>query len=314
MKTSHYAVKENTSWKGLIFLSLLICLDSSFLSSPRAGKGSPQEQAGIPEISTPGNEYMVDVGGRKLHCFTFGDGTPAVVLVSGFGTSQDNWNPVIPVLAAQTTVVTFDRAGIGKSEIGDLPAHGEQSARDLHVLLGKLNVPGPCILVGHSYGGSVARLFASMYPDDVAGLILEETQHEDNFSEMKKILKGKDRETFEQVFADALITPENPRTEGDYRSVTREQLKRSRPLPRLPFVVLTCRDRANAMKPMFSDGAIAEMNKLDVALMSMLAALVPGGKQIMIEGTGHYVHVDRPDALLAPLVEMIKEVREKRKK
>ena len=294
-------------------LSLLLCLDSNFISSPRAGMGSPQEQSGIPEISTPKNEYMVDVGGRKLHCFKYGDGSPAVILVSGFGTSQDNWNPVIPVLAAQTTVVTFDRAGIGKSEIGDLPAHGGQSAKDLHVLLGKLNIPGPCILVGHSYGGSVARLFASMHPDDVAGLILEETQHEDNFNEIRKLLKGKDLETFEDVFADALTAPVDPRTEGDYRSVTREQLKSSGPLPRVPFVVLTCRDRANAMKPMFSDVAIEKMNKLDVALMSKLAASIPGGKQIMIEGTGHNVHVDKPDALLAPLVEMIKEVREKKK-
>jgi len=51
--------------------------------------------------------------------------------------------------------VTYDRAGIGKSEIGDLPTHGEQSAKDLQVLLDKLGVPRPYILVGHSYGGGI---------------------------------------------------------------------------------------------------------------------------------------------------------------
>lgn len=314
MRTNLFTITKNTLWRSLIFQALIICLVARFLSNPLAGKGSPQEQAKIPEISTPRTEYMVDVGGRKLHCFTHGDGSPAVVLVSGFETSQDNWNPVIPVLAAHTKVVTFDRAGIGKSEIGDLPTHGEQSAKDLHVLLGKLNIPGPYILVGHSYGGNVARLFASLYPLDMGGLILEETQHEDNFTEMGKILKGKDLETFEQVFAGALTAPVNPKTEGDYRSVTREQLKGSRPLPRMPFVVLTCRGRAEAMKPMFSDGAIEEMGRLDSALMSKLAASIPGGRQIMIEGTGHYVHVDKPEALITPLVGMIKEVREKGKK
>ena len=98
-------------------------------------------------------ESMIDVGGRKLHCCVYGSGSPTVVLVSGLEAPQVYWNPVIPDLAAKTTVLTYDRAGIGKSEIGDLPTHGEQSARDLHVLLDKLGLPKPYILVGHSYGG-----------------------------------------------------------------------------------------------------------------------------------------------------------------
>jgi hypothetical protein len=62
---------------------------------------------------------------------------------------------------------------------------------------------------------------------------------------------------------------------------------------------------------MFSDAAIEELVKLDVALMSKLAGSVPGGRQIMVEGTGHYVHVDKPEILIAPVVEMIKRVKEK---
>jgi len=50
-----------------------------------------------------------------------------------------------------TTVVTYDRAGVGKSEIGALPAHGEQSAKDLHALLEAVGAPRPFILVGHSF-------------------------------------------------------------------------------------------------------------------------------------------------------------------
>jgi pimeloyl-ACP methyl ester carboxylesterase len=252
---------------------------------------------------------MVDVGGRRLHSFTYGSGSPTVVLVSGLESPQEYWNSVIPALAAKTTVVTFDRAGIGKSEIGDLPTHGEQSAKDLRVLLDQLTVPRPFILVGHSYGGSVVRLFASMYPGAVAGLILEETQHEDILIEMRKLLKGKDLETLEQVLVPRFDAPENPRTEDDYRNATKEQLRKSKPLPRIPFVVLTCSDRAKAMQPMFSDGAIEEIAKVDSALMDRLAASVPGGKRIVVEGAGHNVHVDKPEALIAPVLEMIKEVK-----
>jgi pimeloyl-ACP methyl ester carboxylesterase len=257
---------------------------------------------------------MIDVGGRRLHCFTYGNGSPTVVLVSGLDSPQNNWNPVIPGLAAQTTVVTYDRAGIGKSEIGDLPTHGEQSAKDLRVLLDKLSVPRPYILVGHSLGGYVVRIFAFMNPGDVGGLILEETQHEDMLSELRQILKGQDLETFDKVLAPRFDTPKSPKTEGDYRNVTREQAKRSTPLPRIPFVILTAVGRARAMKPMFSDAAIEEMAKLDPALMEKLAASIPGGRQIMVEGTGHYVHVDKPEALIAPVVEMIQRVKEQKRK
>jgi len=255
---------------------------------------------------------MIDVGGQKLHCCVYGNGSPTVVLVSGFEAPQAYWNSVIPDLAAKTTGVTFDRAGIGESEIGDLPTHGEQSAKDLRVLLDKLGVPRPYILVGHSYGGSVVRLFASMYPDDMGGLILEDTQHEDVLNELRKILKGKYLEAFDQLVAARFSAPENPKTEADYRNITREQVSKSKPLPRIPFVILTSPDRAKAMQPIFSDEAIEKIAKLDWALNNKLAALIPGGRQIIVEGAGHNIHVDKPEALIAPVVEMIKEVSEKK--
>lgn len=296
-----------------IVAGILTCISTDLRSVSQASMSSPETRGELPEISTPRTESMIDVGGRRLHCFVYGNGSPTVVLVSGLEIPQEYWNSVIPELAARATVVTFDRAGIGKSEIGDLPTHGVQSARDLRALLDKLRVPKPYILVGHSYGGSVARLFASMYPDDMGGLILEETQHEDVLDGMRNVLKGRDLETFEQVLVPGFEAPENPKTENDYRNATREQLRKIRPLPRIPFVILTCVDRAKAMQPMFSDEAIEELAKLDSALMNQLTASVPGGRQIMVEGTGHNIHVDKPEALTAPVVEMIEEVKEKKR-
>jgi hypothetical protein len=77
--------------------------------------GSPQEQKQgqlkFREISTLRIEHMIDVGGRKLHCCVYGNGSPTVVLVGGLEAPQAYWNSVIPGLAAKTTVVTYDRAG-----------------------------------------------------------------------------------------------------------------------------------------------------------------------------------------------------------
>ena len=141
--------------------------------------------------------------------------------------------PVFPALAMD-------------AQLGGLPAHGERSAQDLYVLLGKLDVPKPYILVGHSYGGSVARLFASLYPDDIGGLVLEDTQHEDVFQAMRSVLTGKDLSAFDRLMAERFSTPEHPQTEADYRETTREQIKKSRPLPQIPYVVLAAAGRAVA--------------------------------------------------------------------
>ena len=269
-----------------------------------------QERFRIPEISTPKTEKMVDVGGRKLHGCFYGEGSPAVILVSGHGATQTYWNPVIPDLAAQTTVVTFDRAGNGKSEINDLPTHGLQSAKDLHSILEKMDVPKPYILIGHSYGGDVVRLFASLYPDDMGGMILEDAQHEAVLDEQRKILKGRDLEILEEMAA-RFSPPENPETEGDYRNITIEQLKNNQRLPEIPFVVLTAGNRSQAMPPVFSEEAKAKIAKLGVELQKKVVTLIPGGKHIIVDGVGHNIHLEKPDALIGPVIDMISNARNK---
>jgi len=280
------------------------------INSAQERKGSSQEAFRIQDISTPRIEKMIDVGGRNLHCFVYGKGSPTVALVSGFGAPQTYWNTVVPELATQTTVLTHDRAGIGKSEIGELPTHGIQAATDLHTLINKLNLPKPYIVVGHSYGGSIVRLFASMYPDDIGGIILEDSQHEDILEEQQKILKGKDRELLEKMVS-RFATPDNPKTEGDYRYITMEQVKNCEPLPQVPFVVLTAGDRSKGMPPIFSEEANKKMAELGIELQKKLVAMIPGGKHIIAEGVGHNMHIEKPEALITPVIEMIKEVRNK---
>src|SRR4030042_900043 len=97
-----------------------------------------------------------------------------------------------------------------------------------------------------------------------------------------KNFEGKELEAFDQLMADRFSTPENPKTEADYRNMTREQLRKSKPLPRIPFVVLSSAGRAKAMQPLFSDAAIEKMEKSDGDLNNKLAALIPGGRLIVV--------------------------------
>ncbi|TFG39389.1 MAG: alpha/beta fold hydrolase [Syntrophobacterales bacterium] len=214
--------------------------------------------------------------------------------------------PIVDLLNAEiATVVTYDRAGYGKSETGNLPVHGRQSADDLHVLLGKLGVPKPYLLVGHSYGGRIVRLFASAYPGDTAGLILEEASHEDLPEAQLEALTGKDRETLAAMIAPFRATVSDPRTETEYMAVTVEQLRRSGPLPRVPLVVITSASRGSGLPMVFSPESQARLTDVAMAMQKKLVDLVPGGRQILVEGAGHNVHLDQPEAVITSIREMV---------
>jgi len=265
----------------------------------------------IPDIAIDKIEKMIDVGGRELHCFVYGSGSPSVVFISGFNAPQKYWNSVLPDLSKKATLVTYDRPGYGKSEIGKLPLHGEHTAKDLHALLEKLNIPKPYIIVGHSYGGDIARLFVSMYPKDIGGLILEDTQHEDILNEQRKILKGQDLKILEDM-VNRMSKPINPKTELDYRTTTKEQLRESESLPIVPYLVITSGERSKSVPPMFSEQGREKLILLGTELQKRLLKLIPDGKQIIAEGVGHNIHIEKPEILIDAITKMIDEVKKKK--
>ncbi|MFC2117168.1 alpha/beta fold hydrolase [Bacteroidota bacterium] len=254
-------------------------------------------------------EKMIDLGEERIiDCKIYGKGSPTVVFVSGFNASQSNWDPVLPFLFKKATVLTYDRPGIGKSKKGNLPLDGVQSAKDLKALLEKLDVPKPYIVVGHSLGVDIVRLFVSMFPENVGGLILEDGSHESLLDEQLKTLEGKDLETLKKM---ALGTnrPTNPQSEISYRKETIEQLRNSPVLPHVPFVVITSGNRANAVPPVFSESGKKDLIKLGKELQQRLVDLIPGGKHIIAEGVGHNIHIEKPEILVEPIVEMINKIK-----
>jgi pimeloyl-ACP methyl ester carboxylesterase len=128
----------------------------------------------------PAPGEMVEVGGHRLHLHCTGEGgAPTVVMDSGLGGTVLDWQLVQPELAKSTRVCTYDRAGMGWSEAGAQPRTSEQIARELHALLGNAGVEGPYVLVGHSFGGTNMQVYASQYPDEVAGMVLVDSALED---------------------------------------------------------------------------------------------------------------------------------------
>ena len=147
------------------------------------------------EVSNSGG--LVDIGGgRKIYLKCRGTGSPTVVLISGTRGAHDDWtdlidpkNPVgatkpdesavFPQVSKFTQVCAYDRPGTTRNDNTVTastpvrqPTTAQQGVADLHALLIAAREPGPYILVGHSWGGLIARLFASTYPDQVSGLVL----------------------------------------------------------------------------------------------------------------------------------------------
>jgi pimeloyl-ACP methyl ester carboxylesterase len=120
---------------------------------------------------------LVRVNERRMHIHVTGEGTPTVIFESGMGASCLSWMLVQPLVAQFTRAVSYDRAGHGWSDPPRWPRTAQKIAQELHMLLDAASVPGPYILVGHSFGGYVNRAFAHLYRNEVIGMVLVDSLH-----------------------------------------------------------------------------------------------------------------------------------------
>jgi pimeloyl-ACP methyl ester carboxylesterase len=123
---------------------------------------------------------LVDIGSHRLHLNCAGQGTPSVVFDAALGGSSLSWSLVQPAVSRLTLTCSYDRAGFGWSDPGPLPRTAGRVAGELRLLLDRA-VPPPFLLVGHSFGGLVMRIFAARHPDKVAGLILVDPAHPEDW-------------------------------------------------------------------------------------------------------------------------------------
>jgi steroid delta-isomerase-like uncharacterized protein len=136
------------------------------------------------EIPAPGR--LVDVGGHRLHLHCLGEGGPMVVIDAGVGGWSIFYRGIQERVAAETRTCAYDRAGLGWSEPGPAPRTSARMAEELHALLDGAGLEPPFVLVGHSLGGYNARLFADRYPAEVAGVVLAESAHEEQWERLPR--------------------------------------------------------------------------------------------------------------------------------
>jgi len=133
----------------------------------------------VSPTAAPGT--LVDVGGFRLHIHCSGEGSPAVILDAALGGSSVSWSLVQPELAKLSRVCSYDRAGFGWSDAGPVPRTAGRIAEELHTLLDRAGVAPPFLLVGHSFGGLVAQIFAHRFRRKTAGMVLVDPAHAEDW-------------------------------------------------------------------------------------------------------------------------------------
>ena len=158
--------------------SILFAMLASSSSSTAAA--AEQDKVVISDTAYTHAQWLVEVEpGRRLNLYCLGHGTPTVVFESGLTDETVTWALVQPAIAAHTRACSYDRAGIGYSDPQRRPGDSANVVDDLHRLLTAASIKPPYVLVGHSLGGMHVRLYADVYPKEVAGMVLVDPSHED---------------------------------------------------------------------------------------------------------------------------------------
>ena len=266
-----------------------------------SGDGTPL----LPETAAdpPANAALVDVGGRGLYRADAGEGGPTVVLEAGLGDSAATWAGIIPAIAAATRVVGYDRANAnaGASDRAPMPRTANDAVDDLHAMLRAADVPGPYVLVGQSTGGLFVRLYASRFPDEVAGLVLVDASHEEQDARRQDLVSP-------ELFA-AEQQAIQANAEGIDLGESFAQMREARataPLKPMPLVVLSAGLEEPAMYP--AGWPMDAEAALHAELQADLAGLVPDGRLVVAEQSGHYVQQSRPDLVVAAIRDVVQAV------
>jgi pimeloyl-ACP methyl ester carboxylesterase len=328
-------------WAGRIFLSILALLLVLVVTTLLLGVKAKADL--IAQYPPPGQ--MVDVGGYRLHIDCQGNGSPTVVMEAGLTEPSLMWALVQPQVSTTTRVCVYDRAGLGWSDTSPKPRTAEVMVEELHTLLQNTDVAEPYVMVGHSTGGMLVRLYAHSYPAEVVGMVLVDAQHEDQFARLSTEIQQGIKAMFAQSDQDLPL----------YRAVVTTGIGALVPsigaladTPQLPNPARQAVSALALSDPKFVEARVAEQDAIfesleqvraahitslgniplivlskgiaDTPMPGMtpeehmqwwfelqteLAALSPQGQFIVADQSGHHIQLDQPDLVIDAIEQVL---------
>ena len=259
----------------------------------------------------PAGLRAVDIGGRRLAYRDVGEGGPVVVLEAGLDYGSDTWSRVQPAVVAFARVMSYDRAGLGASDPAPTPRSVGAMGDDLHALLDAAHIPGPYVLVAHSLGGLIVRLYAHRYPAEVAGMALVASSHPDQWD---RWADGVPPETPGESVALAHMRrrlwkdPAHALPEGLDLPASRAQLREATTLDNRPLVVVTP-GREGEPSPDWPAALNTHMARVNRELQQELIRLSSNSAQVTAAQSGHFIQTDEPEVVVAAVRRVIDELR-----
>ncbi len=267
---------------------------------------------------------LVDIGGgRKLYLRCKGTGSPVVILEAGLRNRADIWSAkpesgeaVLPAVAVFTRVCAYDRPGttlgtdqLSRSDPVPMPRTAEDAMADLHALLQAAAIPAPYVLVGHSTGGLIIRLYASTYPKEVIGLVLV-----DSISEgLQTAMTPEHWKVYDRLL---LVDP--PKELAHYKDLETidfdasfDQMRRAAkrtPLASIPLIVIS-KSRPFELPPDVPAWLPATLERAWSAGQQQLAQLLPDTPHLIATNSSHYVQIEQPQLVIDSIREVVDAVR-----
>jgi len=286
---------------------------------------------------------LVDIGGRKLHLNCQGVGSPTVVVETGGGSFSMEWALVQAPVSKFTRICVYDRAGYAWSDRGAVDDGISEIVDDLHLLLSAAEIKPPYVLVGQSLGSLYARAYQRRFPEQVTGMVFVDGTHENDirlvvngqrtalsqitpeqvprahadylksvptlkagsagappFDRLSPVQQAQRQWAFEKIVRDMGWLPNTVAAAESWReefaALRAQRLSRDHVLGSLPLRVL---ERSKDTTEVW------HRQQLE------LAALSSASKLITAEGSGHMIHLERPDLVAGAIQSVIAESRAK---
>lgn len=254
------------------------------------------------KIIQSSNDSYATIGRSKIFYHAYGKGNTTVVFVSGLGDDHNTWQTVQDSISGFAYTISYDRAGLGKSEY-----HGEKKdiaslAHELHLLVNTIKAHKPFILVGHSLGCQIVKEYSFLYPHDIKGIIFVDP----GYNEEKLRARVADSVWQQREQALKKYLPE-------FNAAQKAELKKAnessaisdgiKSLPKVPIVLFT----ATHINPDFPASAVEFKVKEETHLLWLRS--LPGAQHIYVPESRHYIQNDAPQKVVDAVSKMISSER-----
>jgi pimeloyl-ACP methyl ester carboxylesterase len=226
-----------------------------------------------------------------------GQRCPTIVMLNGSGGALEGWHRLFPEIEALGTVVTYDRPGVGGSGRPREAQLGTTVVLQLRALLREIGAKPPFLLVGHSFGGLHANLFARLYPSETCGVLFLEATAPDDVLNTKRYRSG-----LQRAIAGLLerFSPLDPYDEVSNEAETVAEIAEVPVFPTIPVTVISGGKRLPRW--MVSSAALRERERNQEGL----ARLSPLGERVIAKGSAHFPQMSEPQLVLDELAKLIR--------